>query len=84
MSLKVVMGGAQPSSLIRDMISSGAIHLVDPAKKDVDILMASDISSMTLESPKSVMIACPFSSIRMFPYVSVSQEFSQKLKYKQI
>ena len=49
-------------------MSSGAIHLVDPAKKDVVILlMDSDISSITLESPKSVMIAYPFSSIRMFP-----------------
>jgi hypothetical protein len=50
-------------------MSSGAIHLVDPAKKEVPFLLSdlAMVSSMTLESPKSLMIAQPLSSIKIFP-----------------
>jgi len=43
-------------------------NLVEPAKNEDPRLMESDIPSMTLERPKSVMMACPCSSTRMFPY----------------
>ena len=52
------MGGTCPLSSTSAIISSGAIHLVDLAKKkEMPLLMVLDISSMTLESPKSVMMA---------------------------
>ena len=69
-SLYVVMGGMAPSSSTSARISSGAIQRVDPAKKDVPRVIESDISSMTFERPKSVMMALPVSSTRMFPWTN--------------
>lgn len=67
MSLKVVMGGMRPSSSTNANISSGAIHRVDPAKKDVAKTMLSVMSSTTFERPKSVIMGFPYLSTNMLP-----------------
>lgn len=58
-------------------MSSGAIHLVDPAKKEVPFLLSDFemVSSMALESPKSLMTAQPLSSIRILPCKPSSEDF---------
>ena len=61
-------GVAVSSSSTSARINSGAIHRVAPPKKDaarVDVPAEPEKSSMTLETPKSVMRAWPLSSIRM-------------------
>lgn len=56
-------------SSIRAKSNSGAIHRVDPPKNEVQTVALSVVtSSMTFESPKSVMMAFPFLSTRIFPY----------------
>ena len=65
-SLYVVTTGQLPSSSTRPRISSGAIHRVDPAKKEEPI--CSTMPSITLDNPKSLMIAQPCRSTRMLPY----------------
>lgn len=67
----MIGGGDCPSSSTRANISSGAIHRVEPAKKEVPMLIESDISSTTLESPKSVMMGHPCSSMRIFPWHTI-------------
>lgn len=51
--------------------SSGANHLVEPAKDEVGFgnLKTSEKSSMTLDTPKSVILACPFLSTKMLPWM---------------
>lgn len=57
------------SPWISAVMSSGAIHRVEPAKKDVPPPLgrsrSSEMSPLTFESPKSVMMAFSCSSMRM-------------------
>lgn len=67
-SLYVEIGGGRLRSSSKSArSSSGAIHLVDPAKKDVGKSMKSETSSFTLASPKSVITAHPSELMRMLP-----------------